>query len=217
MNQQEDKAVQQLPSEVMNEETVAAAIGNKFTTTMTNKTPLTFLQSIQLPNVLSYAFALFFAKLVAYAFIFWLPSILSNYYHNDAKVVRISSVYDIGSIFGGIVAGYLADKFIEKKAIICLSMQLIGAFFLYLYSLLPTNIFILFVIGLFINGPYTLISGAIAADLADQGSHQKQLNKAATSTVTGFIDAIGTLGAVLQSLAIGILSDQFSYQIVFFF
>lgn len=38
-----------------------------------NDIPIGFLGAINIPGVLEYSFSLFFAKLVSYTFLYWLP------------------------------------------------------------------------------------------------------------------------------------------------
>lgn len=58
---------------------------------------------------------LFFAKLIAYTFLYWLP-----YYINETDIGGrkltpkeagdLSVLFDLGGIAGGIAAGHLSDK-----------------------------------------------------------------------------------------------------------
>ena len=61
---------------------------------------------------MAYAMALFFSKLVAYTFLYWLPNYLANV-SNDGisaeKAAWLSTIFDIGGICGGILAGLLSD------------------------------------------------------------------------------------------------------------
>ncbi|CAE7608984.1 slc37a3, partial [Symbiodinium microadriaticum] len=57
-----------------------------------------------LPNVLSYAIAFGFFKLVNYAMFFQLPVILASHFDQSTSNV-ISSLYSVGMMPGGIVCG----------------------------------------------------------------------------------------------------------------
>ncbi|KAL0451778.1 UNVERIFIED_CONTAM: putative glycerol-3-phosphate transporter 5 [Sesamum latifolium] len=68
-----------------------------------------FLDAWRLPHVASYAFCLFFSKLVAYTFLYWLPFYIShtavagaNVSHTTAGI--LSTIFDIGGVIGGILA-----------------------------------------------------------------------------------------------------------------
>lgn len=84
---------------------------------------------------------------------------------------------------------------------VCAGVMLLCLPGLWLYSLLArsalgVNIVFLFLVGVLVNGPYTLVSSAVAADL---GNHPLlKGNPKAMSTVTGIIDGAGSIGAALQ-------------------
>ena len=72
----------------------------------------------------------------------------------------------------------------------------------------------LLICGVFVNGPYGLITTAVSADL---GSHQSlRGNSKALATVTAIIDGTGSMGAALGPLLTGIISKYFSWQAVFY-
>lgn len=61
---------------------------------------------------MAYALALFFSKLVAYTFLYWLPNFLANVSIEGVsaeKAAWLSTIFDIGGICGGIIAGLLSD------------------------------------------------------------------------------------------------------------
>ena len=63
--------------------------------------------------------------------------------------------------------------------------------------------------GVLVNGPYTLVSSAVAADL---GSHPSlRGNPKAMSTVTGIIDGCGSVGAALQGVIIGLAGKRMGW------
>jgi hypothetical protein len=66
--------------------------------------PIGFFQAFMLPNVLSYAIAFGFFKLVNYAMFFQLPVILASHFDQSTSNV-ISSLYSVGMMPGGIVCG----------------------------------------------------------------------------------------------------------------
>ncbi|VDD79687.1 unnamed protein product [Mesocestoides corti] len=64
-------------------------------------------------NVMAYSLALFFSKLVAYTFLYWLPNYLANVSSVEVsaeKAAWLSTTFDIGGICGGILAGLLSDN-----------------------------------------------------------------------------------------------------------
>ena len=72
----------------------------------------------------------------------------------------------------------------------------------------------LFICGVFVNGPYGLITTAVSADL---GSHESlRGNAKALSTVTSIIDGVGSLGAACGPLLAGIVSSHYNWAAVFY-
>jgi MFS family permease len=94
-------------------------------------------------------------------------------------------------------------------AIPCMMLYLtFGSFGLF------SNILWLFIVGLFVNGPYTLVSSAVAADL---GSHPTlNGNPLAMSTVTGIIDGCGSVGAALEGILVGYIGNHLGWDFVFY-
>ncbi|VDL58199.1 unnamed protein product [Hymenolepis diminuta] len=75
--------------------------------------PIRFWDAIRLPNVFPYAMALFFSKLVSYTFLYWLPNYLSSVSSEVLSAERaawLSTIFDLGGICGGIIAGLLSDQ-----------------------------------------------------------------------------------------------------------
>jgi OPA family glycerol-3-phosphate transporter-like MFS transporter 1/2 len=66
---------------------------------------ISFMFALRVPGVLEYSACLFFSKLVAYAFMFWLPYYLSSLNYSDTAAGNISVTFDIGGVAGGILAG----------------------------------------------------------------------------------------------------------------
>uniref|UniRef100_A0A671XWI7 Solute carrier family 37 member 1 n=1 Tax=Sparus aurata TaxID=8175 RepID=A0A671XWI7_SPAAU len=168
-----------------------------------------FLCCLYLQGVIEFSLCLLFAKLVSYTFLFWLPLYITKAAHLDAKKAGdLSTLFDVGGIVGGILAGVISDK-LGKRATTCAIMLLLAA---------PT-IFctcMLLVCGGLVNGPYSLITTAVSADL---GTHKSlKGNARALSTVTAIIDGTGSVGAALGPLLAGLLSaggwDQVFYMLM---
>uniref|UniRef100_H3ATT2 Solute carrier family 37 member 1 n=1 Tax=Latimeria chalumnae TaxID=7897 RepID=H3ATT2_LATCH len=158
---------------------------------------ISFLRALQIPGVVEFSLCLLFAKLVSYTFLFWLPLYITNVEHFDAKKAGdLSTLFDVGGIVGGILAGIISDKS-RKRASTCGLMLLLAAPTLYNFSAiiqmgLPATIGTLIVCGALVNGPYSLITTAVSADL---GTHKSlKGNAKALSTVTAIIDGTGSVG-----------------------
>uniref|UniRef100_A0A4W3H0A7 Glucose-6-phosphate exchanger SLC37A2 n=1 Tax=Callorhinchus milii TaxID=7868 RepID=A0A4W3H0A7_CALMI len=163
-----------------------------------------------LQGVVEFALCLLFAKLVSYTFLFWLPLYLSHVGHLDPKNAGdISTLFDVGGIIGGILAGVVSD-YTGGRATTCYVMLITAAPMLFLYNYigqsgLATVIGMLIVCGALVNGPYALITTAVAADL---GTHKcLKGNAKALSTVTAIIDGTGSIGAALGPLLAGFITD----------
>ncbi|XP_028058108.1 putative glycerol-3-phosphate transporter 4 isoform X2 [Camellia sinensis] len=180
-----------------------------------NRKSVGLLEACLIPGVIPFALCLFFAKLVAYTFLYWLPFYLSQTeiggeYVSVKSAGNLSTLFDVGGIFGGILAGYISDK-LKARATTAAS---------FLYAAIPAmilyrtygnisktlNIVLMMIAGLFVNGPYALITTAVSADL---GTHSSLRGDArALATVTAIIDGTGSVGAALGPLLTGFLSTK---------
>ncbi|KAM9300730.1 glucose-6-phosphate exchanger SLC37A1 [Morus bassanus] len=172
---------------------------------------ISFLGALQIPGVIEFSLCLLFAKLVSYTFLFWLPLYITNVEHLDAKRAGdLSTLFDVGGIFGGILAGLISDR-LEKRASTCGMMLLLAAPTLYMFSAvskmgLEATVVMLLISGALVNGPYALITTAVSADL---GTHKSlKGNARALSTVTAIIDGTGSVGAALGPLLAGLISPS---------
>ncbi|XP_034886004.1 glucose-6-phosphate exchanger SLC37A1 isoform X2 [Mirounga leonina] len=162
-------------------------------------------------GVIEFSLCLLFAKLVSYTFLFWLPLYITNVDHLDARQAgELSTLFDVGGIFGGILAGVISDR-LEKRASTCGLMLLLAAPTLYIFSTiskmgLEATIAMLLLSGALVSGPYALITTAVSADL---GTHKSlKGNSHALATVTAIIDGTGSVGAALGPLLAGLLSPS---------
>ena len=154
----------------------------------------------QIPGVVEFSMCLFFNKLVAYSFLYWLPNFIKIKSPNltSQEAAYISTFFDLGGLFGGILLGYISDRLKERSLVTAISI-IIALPFMLLYNyfgchLIP-GIFLLFFTGLTVTGPYALITTAITADL---GTHEVlRSNSRALSTVSAIIDGTGSLGAAV--------------------
>lgn len=181
-----------------------------------------FLEAWRLPGVAPFAFCLFFSKLVAYTFLYWLPFYIRHTavagVHLSHKASGIlSTIFDIGGVFGGILAGYISDM-IDARAVTSILFLLLSIPALVFYRVYGSlsmfaNIGLMFLSGLLVNGPYSLITTAVATDLGTQSSVRG--NSRALATVTAIIDGTGSAGAALGPLLAGYISTR-GWNSVFF-
>uniref|UniRef100_A0A672I5G3 Major facilitator superfamily (MFS) profile domain-containing protein n=1 Tax=Salarias fasciatus TaxID=181472 RepID=A0A672I5G3_SALFA len=174
-----------------------------------NPSAISFMGALRIPGVIEFSLCLLFAKLVSYTFLFWLPLYITKAANLDAKTAGdLSTLFDVGGIVGGVLAGVISDK-LGKRASTCAVMLLLAAPTLYGFSMisglgLRPIVGMLLLCGALVNGPYALITTAVAADL---GTHKSlKGNARALSTVTAIIDGTGSVGAALGPLLAGLLS-----------
>uniref|UniRef100_G3N984 Solute carrier family 37 member 1 n=1 Tax=Gasterosteus aculeatus aculeatus TaxID=481459 RepID=G3N984_GASAC len=165
---------------------------------------ISFMGALRIPGVIEFSLCLLFAKLVSYTFLFWLPLYITKTAHLDAKKAGdLSTLFDVGGIVGGILAGVISDK-LGMRATTCAVMLLLAAPTLYGFSMisdfgLGPTIGMLLVCGGLVNGPYSLITTAVSADL---GTHKSlKGNARALSTVTAIIDGTGSVGQYHGSIS----------------
>uniref|UniRef100_A0A8B9HBT5 Glucose-6-phosphate exchanger SLC37A2 n=1 Tax=Astyanax mexicanus TaxID=7994 RepID=A0A8B9HBT5_ASTMX len=162
-----------------------------------------------LQGVVEFSLCLLFAKLVSYTFLYWLPLYIANVANFDAKSAGdMSTLFDVGGILGGILAGVVSD-YTGGRATTCCVMLIVAAPMLFLYNAIgqngvSTTVVMLLVCGALVNGPYALITTAVSADL---GTHEcLRGNAKALSTVTAIIDGTGSIGAAIGPLLAGLIS-----------
>uniref|UniRef100_A0A452T1M8 Glucose-6-phosphate exchanger SLC37A2 n=1 Tax=Ursus maritimus TaxID=29073 RepID=A0A452T1M8_URSMA len=170
---------------------------------------ISFLGALRIPGVVEFSLCLLFAKLVSYTFLYWLPLYIFNVAHFSAKQAGdLSTLFDVGGIMGGIMAGLISD-YTNGRATTCCIMLILAAPMMFLYNYIGQNgitnsIVMLIICGALVNGPYALITTAVSADL---GTHQSlKGNAKALSTVTAIIDGTGSIGAALGPLLAGLIS-----------
>ncbi len=175
---------------------------------------VSFLAAWCIPGVAVYAFTLFFAKLTAYTFLYWLP-----YYINSTEVGgerltptqagNLSILFDVGGVLGGVLAGYFSDAS-NSPAIVSCSFVYLAIPTLWLYRhygaiSFTFNISLMMAAGFFVNGPYALITTAVSADLGSSSTVGG--NEKALATVTAIIDGMGSIGAALGPMVTGYISE----------
>uniref|UniRef100_A0A672HKB3 Glucose-6-phosphate exchanger SLC37A2 n=1 Tax=Salarias fasciatus TaxID=181472 RepID=A0A672HKB3_SALFA len=162
---------------------------------------ISFCGALSIPGVVEFSLCLLFAKLVSYTFLYWLPLYISNVAHFDAKEAGdMSTLFDVGGILGGVIAGLISD-YTGGRATTCCVMLIFAAPMVRVYFTVRC---MLLVCGSLVNGPYALITTAVSADL---GTHESlRGNSRALSTVTAIIDGTGSIGAALGPLFAGLIS-----------
>ncbi|PKA48298.1 Putative glycerol-3-phosphate transporter 5 [Apostasia shenzhenica] len=186
-----------------------------FSLTEGKELPIGFFDAWRVPGVAPYAFSLFFSKLVAYTFLYWLPfyirhtAVAGEHPTHRASGI-LSTVFDIGGVLGGVSAGFISD-WLSARAITSVMFLLLSVPALIFYRIygsisMSFNICLMFLSGFFVNGPYSLITTAVAADLGTQDIIKG--NSRALATITAIIDGTGSVGAALGPLLTGYISTR---------
>ncbi|KPM08025.1 sugar phosphate exchanger 2-like protein [Sarcoptes scabiei] len=159
---------------------------------------ISFWNALRIPGVIEYSVCLAFTKSVSYIFLNWLPKFLEESFSMEpSESAYISIMFEIGGMIGSIVAGLLADRTEASGLFSSISMTM--------------NFILQLITGFFVNGPYSLITTAVSADLAE-----KVPSKNAMATVSAIIDGTGSIGAALGPAITGPLTDLFGWQGVFY-
>ena len=162
---------------------------------------ISFFKAWMLPRVMLYSSAFFCTKMAVICLLFQLPTFLkdSDLKYNDSDVANISTLLDLGAMFGSMALGFLSDLMYGKRSPVAMGAVLISialSFTLTFYvETMNKALFfvIMFFLGFFISGLNNMISSACSADLGKQEALKG--NARAISTVTGIIDGTGTLGS----------------------
>ncbi|XP_028401776.1 glucose-6-phosphate exchanger SLC37A2-like [Dendronephthya gigantea] len=183
---------------------------------------VSFFGAFFLPGVLEYSLSLFFAKLVSYTFLYWLPFYINHTdiggkRYDSRKAGDLSTFFDVGGIIGGIAAGVISDQ-TQCSGITCVGFLVLATPSLYMYRFvgnknLGTNIILMIFSGIFVNGPYGLITTAVSANLGTQKALRGDTK--AMATVTAIIDGTGSIGAALGPLLTSLISKR-SWNDVFY-
>ncbi|KAI4324898.1 hypothetical protein MLD38_030341 [Melastoma candidum] len=137
-------------------------------------------------------------------------------YLSNGAAGNLSTLFDIGGIIGGILAGHISDR-LDARAITAATFMYCAIPCLFLYRSyghvsLAVNMGLMFLTGMFVNGPYALITTAVSADLGTHSSLKG--NSRALATVTAIIDGTGSVGAAFGPLLTGYISEM-SWSAVF--
>ncbi|KAE8693155.1 putative glycerol-3-phosphate transporter 4 [Hibiscus syriacus] len=154
-----------------------------------------FIEAWKIPGVAPFALCLFFAKLVAYTFLYWLPYYISHTaiegkYLSSETAGNLSTIFDVGGVLGGILAGHISDR-LDARAITAAT---------FMYCVIPA---------LYFYRTYGHISMAMNIALISLKGNSKAL-----ATVTAIIDGTGSVGAAIGPLLTGYISAK-SWSAVF--
>jgi len=167
------------------------------------------------PYIWFAALGLFGLNIVRYGFMSWAPTFMFEEQGATISMAAYKAIaFPIAGGLGAIFAGWASDRiFKNRRAPVAFIMLVLLAVFCYLFRMCPgTNwvlsLIILLFIGFFTFGPHVLMVVAIPVDFG---------SRKAASSVTGFIDAMGYLGASLTGVGTGYLIEKFGWNAGFYF
>jgi MFS transporter, OPA family, glycerol-3-phosphate transporter len=167
------------------------------------------------PYIWMAAFALFGLNIVRYGFMSWAPTYMFEEQGAAISTAAYKAIaFPVAGGLGAIFAGWASDKWFQyKKSPVACLMLILLALFCYLYRVVPgenwiVSLILLLAIGFLTFGPHVMIVAALPADLG---------SRKAASSVTGFIDAMGYLGASLTGIGTGFLIEKVSWDAAFYF
>lgn len=144
-------------------------------------------------------------------------AVIGGEYLSEETSGNLSTLFDVGGVVGGILAGYVSDQ-LDGRAITAAGFIYLAIPALFLYRIyghisMTINVILMFISGVFVNGPFALITTAVSADL---GTHKSlKGNARALATVTAIIDGTGSVGAAIGPVLTGYIS-AISWDAVFY-
>jgi len=167
------------------------------------------------PYIWFAAFGLFGLNIVRYGFMSWAPTFMFEEQGATISLAAYKAIaFPVAGGLGAIFAGWASDRiFKNRRAPVAFIMLVLLAISCYLFRIVPADnwvvsLIVLLFIGFFTFGPHILMVAAIPADFG---------SRKAASSVTGFIDAMGYLGASLTGMGTGYLIEKFSWDAAFRF
>ncbi|GJM86375.1 hypothetical protein PR202_ga02228 [Eleusine coracana subsp. coracana] len=137
-------------------------------------------------------------------------STVGGKYLSDSTAGALSTLFDLGGVLGGILAGHISDR-LDARALTAATFTFSAIPALFFYHLFGSvsihwNAILMFITRMFVNGPYALITTAVSADLGTDSSLRG--NSRALATVTAIIDGTGSVGAAVGPLLTGYISAK---------
>jgi sugar phosphate permease len=164
------------------------------------------------PVLWSYGASYFFIKFMRYALALWLPFFLQEQmgYAVD-KANNVAAAFEGGGFLGVIALGALSDKLswgrvrLSAASLLGLAVALFAAAKLVGDSTW-LNVLLLGLVGAFLFAPDSILCGAAAQDAG---------GRRAVSMATGFVNGVGSVGALLEGLTVPALTAKFGWNALF--
>ena len=124
-----------------------------------------------IPGVIEFSLCYAGVKLATFGMLFWLPKFSHDKLEfNDNQKTLVIILFDVGTIVGNILLGFISDLLYGKRGLVCFSIILapIGCMMIiFLDKEQKIEIFIvIFLLGLIIGGIANTISTTVSTDLS---------------------------------------------------
>lgn len=173
-----------------------------------------YLKVLRTKTVWIMALSYFCMKFVRYAFMFWLPLYLYKAIHMSKSDAGIqANIAEMVGFLGAIFAGVVSDKLMGSRrgpisALMFFGLAIMcGVQHFFTAGGSTWNLVGLCLIFFMISGPDTVMTGAGAMDFG---------SKRGAATAAGIINGFGSVGAVVQSLVLGKISDVYGWDFFFY-
>jgi OPA family sugar phosphate sensor protein UhpC-like MFS transporter len=167
---------------------------------------------ISSPSIWMLAIAYFPVKLARYSFYFWGPKYVEESLGTAAFTSAMTAAWmPIGGMVGVIVSGYVSDKmFASRRAPVIIISLLLTAAVMLLGQVQIQSIWLMraffFFVGVFLYGPDSMLSATAAIDFG---------TKRGAGAATGFVNGIGSFGAVLGGYLPGVMTTRTDWTMFF--
>jgi OPA family sugar phosphate sensor protein UhpC-like MFS transporter len=164
------------------------------------------------PSIWLLAISYFSIKLTRYAFYFWGPKYVFESLGSDAYSSGMTAAaMPIGGLVGVVAIGYVTDKWFQSRRAPATILSLLATAAIMLVGLTHIhNIWLMaaffFFVGVFLFGPDSIISGTAAMDFG---------TKRGAGTATGFVNGIGSIGAILGGYLPGVITERSDWTALF--
>lgn len=166
------------------------------------------------PIVILMGVVYFLLKPTRYAILFWGPKFLNERFNTGmGESALISMCFELGGPLGVLFGGYVSDMLFKAKRMPISTISLFalaGVLFSFNHLAAYESKWIiaalLFFIGFLLYIPDSLLSGTAAIDFG---------TKKGASTAAGFINGLGSVGAILGGSLPGIVSERWGWNVLF--
>jgi OPA family sugar phosphate sensor protein UhpC-like MFS transporter len=169
-------------------------------------------EALSSPTIWTLAIAYFPIKLARYSFNFWGPMYVEESLGTAAFTSAMTAAWmPIGGMVGVVLSGYVSDKVFQSRRapVVVLSLFAAAAVMLLGQSHID-NIWVMraffFLAGLFLYGPDSMVSATAAIDFG---------TKRAAGAAVGFINGVGSFGAVLGGFLPSVLTSKSDWTVFF--